>query len=153
MRTIVNHFDEVASACLAYPVTAGLAMDLSGCLLENILDMWPSCRGATRHERWTMTSTLFATGNAATDEQEALSFKCLCAANAIGVVGVSTIDNDISWFEMGLKLTDEVVNCRTSLHEKHNLARPLELGNKFFDGVCALNLGAYRPIDKCTHPK
>ena len=58
-------------------------------------------------------------------------------------MGVTTIDDDIARLEMRDELLDEGVNCRTSLDEKDDFARALELGTELLDRPCALDLGAY----------
>ena len=44
MHTIVHHLDVVASAGLTHPISAGVALNLSRGLLENLLDGRPGFR-------------------------------------------------------------------------------------------------------------
>jgi hypothetical protein len=90
-----------------------------------------------------MTSTLLTTRHTRADEKKALGLKFLGAADGIRVVGVTTIDDDITLLQVGLELLNEAVDSRTSLDEKNDLARALEFSAELLDRVCALDLGAY----------
>ena len=48
-------------------------------------------------------------------------------------MGVTTINDDIARLEVRDELLDEGVNCRTSLDEKDDFARALELGTELLD--------------------
>lgn len=50
LRTVVDHLDVVASTGFTDPVTAWLAVDLRGGLLEDLLDGGPCGGGTTGHE-------------------------------------------------------------------------------------------------------
>ena len=80
-----------------------------------------------------MTGTLLTTGDTRANEEEALGLELLAAADGVRVVGVTTIDDDIARLEVGDELLDEGVNCRTSLDEKDDFARALELGTELLD--------------------
>lgn len=139
----MDHLHVVTRATLADPVTARLAVDLSSCSLEDLLDMGPCSGGATGHERGTVTGTLLTTGDTGSNEQETLRLKLLGTTDGIGVVRVTTVNDDVTGLEMGDELLDECIDSRTGLHEKDNLARPLELSAKLLDRVRALDLRAY----------
>ena len=89
-----------------------------------------------------MTGTLLTAGNTRADEEEALGLELLAAADGVGVVGVTTIDDDVSGLKVGDELLDELVNGRTGLDEEDDLAGALELGAKLLNGVRANDLGA-----------
>jgi hypothetical protein len=89
-----------------------------------------------------MTGALLATRDTGTDEKESLGFKLLDTADGIRVVGVATVNDDITLFEVRGQLTDEVIDCEPCFDEKDDLARTLELVNKFFDGVSPLDVSA-----------
>ena len=127
----------------AYPVAAWLTVHLGSSLLENLLDRWPSGSGSTRHERRTITGTLLATRNAGANEKKTFSLKFLRAADRVGVVRVTTINDNIALLEMGLKLLNEVINGLAGLHKEHNLAGSLKLRDEFLNRVSTLNVGAY----------
>lgn len=137
------HLDVVSGTGFPDPVTAGLAVDLSSGSLEYFFDGRPRSGGTARHKGRTITSTLLATRNTRSDEQEALSLELLGATDRIGIVRVTTVDDDVARIKIRLKLGDKAVNGRTSLDEEDNLAWTLELGDELLNRVCALNFGAW----------
>ena len=56
---------------------------------------------------------------------------------------VATVNDDITLFEVRSQLTDEVIYGVPCFNEEDDLARTLELGNKFFDGVGPLDISTY----------
>lgn len=142
LRTVVNHLHVVSGAGLADPIAAWLALDLSSCLLENVLDMRPCSGGTAGHERRAVAGTLLTTGDTTADEEETLGLKLLGTANGVGVVRVTTVDNDVTRLEVRDELLDESVDGRTSLDEQDDFTGALELGNELLNGVRALDLGA-----------
>lgn len=139
----MDHLHVVTRAGLADPVAAGLAVDLSSSLLEDLLDSGPSRGGTAGHKRGTISSTLLTTGNTRAYEEQALGFELLRAADRVGVVRVTTIDDNITLFEVGLEELNEVINGLASLDEKDDFAGTLQLGDKLFDRVSTLDVGAY----------
>lgn len=87
-------------------------------------------------------STLLSSGHTRANKQKALVFEFLGTTDGIGIMRVSTIDDDIARLEMGNKLLDETVDGIPSLDEEDNLARTLELGSKLLDRAGANNIGA-----------
>ena len=142
LLTVVDHLHVVSRAGLTYPITARLAVDLSGSSLEDILDVWPSGVRATRHERRTVTSTLLTTRNTRADKEKTLGLKLLGTTDRIRVVRVTTIDDDVTSLEERFELLDEIVNGATGLDKEDNFARTLKLRAKLLNGVCTLNVGA-----------
>lgn len=138
----MDHLDVVAGTSLANPVTAGLAVDLSRGLLEDLFDSGPCSGGTTGHERGAVARTLFTTRDTRADEKQALLLQLLSAADRVGIMGVAAIDDDVTSLQVRGQLGDEIIDGRTSLHKEDDLAGPLELGNKLLDGMGALNLGA-----------
>lgn len=141
LLTVVDHLHIVTSTGLTDPVTAGFALNLGSSSLEDGLDGGPGSGRTTGHERGTVSGTLLTTRDTRADEEEALGLELLGAADGVRVVRVTTIDDDVTRLEVGLKLVDEVVDSGTRLDEKHNFSGLLELCNKLFNRVCALNLG------------
>ena len=140
--TVVNHLDIVTGTRLTDPVAAGLAVDLSSGFLENLLDVWPGGGRTTRHQRRTVASTLLTTRDTGTDEQETLGLELLGAADRVGVVRVTTVDDDVTLFKVRGELIDECIDSRASLDEEDDFAWRLELGDELLDGVGALDLCA-----------
>jgi hypothetical protein len=142
----VDHLDVVTRAGLANPITARFTKRFSSSSLEDGLNCGPGGRRTTGHERRTVTGTLLSSRNARTNEQEALLLKLLGPSDRVGIMGVTTINDDITLLEMGSELLDERINGRTGLDKEDNFTWPLELGNKLFDGVSALDVGACKSV-------
>lgn len=115
LNTVVNHLDVVTSTLVTDPLTAGLAIRLGGDALEDILDVRPGLGVTTGHDRGTVTGTLLTTGDTSSDVADTLGGKVLGAAVGVGVVGVTTVDDDVAGLGTGLEeLLDEV--CAGSTH-------------------------------------
>ncbi len=56
-------------------------------------------------------------------------------------MGVTAIDDDVTGFEEGGELGDELVDGGAGLDEEDDLAGALELGSELLDGVGADDLG------------
>ena len=139
----MNHLHVVACAGWANPVAARLAVRLRGSLLEDLLDGCPGLSRTAGHERGAVAGALLTARNTGADEEKALGLELLRAADRVGVVRVTTVNDDVALLKMRRKLVDESVDSRTGLDEEDDLARALELGNKLLDRVCALDVGAY----------
>ena len=137
LNTIVDHLDVVASTGGADPVAAGLTVSLGSNVLEDGLDMGPGLRGTTGHERRTSSGTLFTTRDTRANKQKSLGLELFVAAVRVGEVRVTTVNDDITLLEVGLELSNEVVNSITGLDEQNNTAGSLEVGNELLNGVSA----------------
>ena len=89
-----------------------------------------------------MTGTLLTTRNTRADEEEALGLELLGAADGVGVVGVATVDDDVTGLKEGDELLDEVVDGRAGLDEEDDLARALELLAELLNRPGTDNVGA-----------
>jgi len=87
-----------------------------------------------------MTGALLAARDTGTDEKESLGLNLFNAADCIWVVRVSTVNDDITLFEMRGQLVDKVIDGGASFDKKDDLARTLELGDKLFDGMGPLDV-------------
>lgn len=136
LDTVVDHLDEVAGTLVTDPVTAGLAVvTLGGDALEDVLDVRPGGLVTTGHERGTVTGTLLTTRDSAANEADALLGQVLGTAVAVGEVGVTTVDDDVTLLEVRQESLDELVNGLTSHDQKHDTAGALELGAELLNGV------------------
>ena len=153
LDTVVDHLDIVAGTGLADPVTAGLTVGLGSSLLEDLLDVGPGGIGTTGHERGTVTGTLFTTRDTGADKEETLGLELLGAADGVGIVRVTTVDDDIALLEVGHELLNESVNGGTGLDEEDHLTGALELGNKLLDGLGANDVGACVDSDQQSRSK
>lgn len=88
-----------------------------------------------------MSGTLLTTGNTGTDEEETLGLELVSSSDRVGVVRVSTVNDDVSLLEERLKLLDERVDGLTGLDKEDDLSRGLELGAKLLDRVGSDNVG------------
>lgn len=146
LNTVVNHLDVVASTLVTDPVTAGLTIALGGDALEDVLDVGPGVLVTTGHEGGAVPGTLFATRDTAADEADALLAEVLSAAVAVGEVGVTTVDDDITLLKEGEERLDEVIDGLAGHDEKHNATGTLELGAELLNGVSTDDGLAYGDI-------
>jgi hypothetical protein len=102
----------------------------------------PSGIGTTGHEGRTVSGTLLTTRDTGTDKEQALLLELVSSSDRVGVVRVSTIDDDISLLEVRLELTDEVVNGLTGLDEENNSPGLGELAAELLDGVGTNDIGS-----------
>lgn len=141
LNTVVNHLDVVTSTLVTDPLTAGLAIRLGGDALEDILDVRPGLGVTTGHDRGTVTGTLLTTGDTSSDVADTLGGKVLGAAVGVGVVGVTTVNDDITLLNTALvqEELDEVVNGLAGHDKHHHATGLLELLAELLDGVSADN--------------
>ena len=111
-------------------------------LTEDLLDVRPCGIGTTWHEGRTVSGTLFTTRDTGTDEEETLLLEFVGSSDRVGVVRVSTINDDISLLEERLELTDEVVNGLTGLDEEDDSPGSSELLAKLLNGVGTNDVGS-----------
>ena len=140
----MDHLDVVTRAGLTDPIAARFTKCFGSCSLEDRLNSGPGGRRTTRHERRTVAGALLTSRNTRANEQEALLLKLLGPSDGIGVMGVTTVNDDITLFEMGNELLDEGVNGSTGFDKEDDFAWPLELGNELLDGMSTLDIGAYK---------
>ena len=143
LDTVVDHLDVVAGTSLTNPVAAWLTLSLSGGLLEDLLDVGPSGVGTTGHERRAVTGTLLTTRDTGADEEKALGLELLGAADRVGVVRVTTVDDDVALLEVGLELANEVVDGLTGLDEEDDTPGALEVGAELLNRVGTNDVGAW----------
>ena len=122
----MDHFHIVTRPVLSDPVAARFTVDLCGGLLEDFLDVGPSGRAASGHQRGSVARTFFTSRDTRADKEEALGFKLLCTTDGIGEMGVATVNDDITPFEMGDQRIDKIVDGTSSLDQKDDPARFLE---------------------------
>jgi hypothetical protein len=87
-----------------------------------------------------MACSFLAARNTRSNEEKSLRFKFFGAADRIGIMGVSTIDDDITFLQVRLEEFDEVIDRRSSLYQKNDFARFLELRDELLYGMCALDV-------------
>jgi hypothetical protein len=111
-------------------------------LTEDLLDVGPSGIGTTGHERGSVSGTLLTTGNTGTDEKETLGLELVSTTDRIGEVRVSSVDDDVTLLEVGLELSDEVVDGLSSLDKEDDFTGSSELLAELLDRVGANNVGS-----------
>lgn len=137
----MDHLDVVTGTTLADPVTTGFTHGLSRGLLEDFLDRGPSGGGTTGHQGRTVSGTFLTTGNTGTDKQETLGLEFLGPSDRVGVVRVSTVNDDVTLLEERLELRDKAVDGGTGLDQQDDLSGSLKLLAELFDGVRTDNVG------------
>ena len=90
-----------------------------------------------------MTGTFLTARDTGADEEKALGLELLGAADRVGVVRVTTVNDDIALLKVGDELLDESIDSRASLDEEDDLAGALELRAELLDGPCADDVGTY----------
>lgn len=88
-----------------------------------------------------MSGTFLTTGNTGTDKQETLGLEFLGPSDRVGVVRVTTVDDNVALFEERFKLLDKAVYSGTGLDQQDDLSGSLELLAKLLDGVGTDNIG------------
>ena len=147
LNTVVNHLDVVASTLVTDPVTAGLTVALGGDALEDVLNVGPSILVTTGHEGGAVAGTLLTTRDTAANEADTLLAEVLGAAVAVGEVGVTAVDDDITLLQEGQERLDEVIDGLAGHDEEHNATGALELRAELLDGVSTDDWLAYGEIN------
>jgi hypothetical protein len=88
-----------------------------------------------------VSGTFLTTGNTGTDKQETLGLEFLGPSDRVGVVRVSTVNDDVTLLEERLELRDKAVDGGTGLDQQDDLSGSLELLAELFDGVGTDNVG------------
>lgn len=70
------------------------------------------------------------------------------SSDRVGVVGVTTVNDDVTLLEVRLELSNEVVDGLTGLDEEDDSPRPLELSAELLNGVGANDVGALSLVRK-----
>lgn len=82
-----------------------------------------------------MPGTLLTSGNTGTDEQQSLLLQLGGPPDRVGVVRVSSVDDNVTLLEVGLELLDEGVDGGTGLDEQDDLSGSLQVGAELLNGV------------------
>ena len=110
-------------------------------LTEDLLDVGPSGVTPTRHEGRSVPRALLATRHTRANKEEAFGLELMCAANRVRVVGVSTVDDDVSLLEVRFELADEIIDSPPGLDEKDDPTGLLQFGAELLDRVGANDVG------------
>ena len=82
--------------------------------LEDGLDEGPCGGRAAGHQGGAVQSALFAAGDAAAHEQQALALHIGGAAGGVGEVAVAAVDDDVTGIQNGQQLLDQVIHGAAS---------------------------------------
>ena len=130
----MNHFYVMARTLFADPIAAWRTIfDLGGNGLENVFHMRPCGRRSAGHDAWSTASAFFSTRYARSNEKQTLGFEFALAAVCVIVERVSTVDDDVTGFQMRGDLSNKVIHRLAGLHEHHDAAWALEFGNQFLN--------------------
>lgn len=164
LDTVVHHLYVVTGTLVADPLAAGLAVGLCGDGLEDVLgglldvsgrviagssylDVGPGLLVTTGHDAGAVAGALLSSRDTGSDESDALCLEVVGAAVCVGVVRVTTVDDDVALLGTTLEeQLDEVIDGLSGHDEHHHAAGLLELGDELLDGVGADNrlaLGLY----------
>jgi hypothetical protein len=135
----VDHLDVVTGTLVTDPVAASLTVALGGDALEDVLDVGPGGLVTTGHKGGTVAGTLLTTGDTAANEADSLLGKVASAAVGVGVVGVTTVNDDITLLEERQEGLDEVIDGLSGHDEEHDATGALELLAELLDGVSTNN--------------
>jgi hypothetical protein len=135
LNTVVDHLDVVTGTLVTDPVAAGLTVALGGNALEDVLDVGPGGLVTTGHEGGTVTGTLLTTGDTGSNEADALLGEVASATVAVRVVGVTTVNDDITLLKERQEGLNEVIDGLSGHDEEHDATGTLELGAELLDGV------------------
>jgi hypothetical protein len=116
--------------------------NLEQLLTEDLLDVGPGGIGTTGHEGRTVSGTLLTTRDTGTDKEETLGLELVGSSDRVGVVRVTTVNDDIALLEVGLELTDEVVDGLTGLDEEDDSPGLGELAAELLDRVGTNDVGS-----------
>jgi hypothetical protein len=133
--TVVDHLNVMAGTFITNPVTARFIVTLGSNALEHILDVRPCLLVSTRHQTGAVTSTLLTTRDTGSDESDALLSKVFAATVGVREMGITTINDDVTSFDVGEDRLDEVIDWLSSHDEQHDSTGFLELGAELLDGV------------------
>ena len=85
---------------------------------EDLLDLGPGGLGSSGHHGRTVSGSLLSSGDSGSNEQETLGLELGGSSDRVGVVRVSTVNDDVSLLELRNELADEVVNSGSGLDEE-----------------------------------
>lgn len=141
LNTVVHHLDVMASTLITDPLATWLAIRLGRDGLEDILDVWPGLLVSTRHDGWTVSSTLLAARDTGTNESDALLCEVLGSAVCVWEVRVSSINDDIALLDATLsqEQLNEVVDWLSGHDQHHHTSWLLQLLHELLNAVGANN--------------
>ena len=103
--------------------------------------MGPGGVGTTGHERGTVSGTLLTTRDTGTNKEQTLLLELVSSSDRVGVVRVTTVNDDVALFEVRLELGDKVVDGLAGLDEENDTAGTLEVLAQLLDRTGADNVG------------
>jgi len=74
---------------------------------------------ASNHHAITTFQTPDAAAGANIDIKNLLGSEIVCPLNVIHVVGIPSVDQDVSWFEVRKQISDGLINNRGRNHQPH----------------------------------
>ena len=123
LDAVVHHFDVVPGSGFADPFAARdviVLADLRTDGLQDVFDKRPRFRMTTRHDARAFEGSLFTTGNSSTDEAETFFGEFHVPPVRVDVIGVATIDDDITFIEQRFQTFDHRVHRLTGFDHDHD---------------------------------
>jgi hypothetical protein len=118
----VYHFDVIPGPDGSTISGAGLSIDLCGTFGKYRFDAIVCMFGSTWHERWTIPCPFFSTADAHSHKQDSFLFEFLRSSNLIGPIFVTTINDQITRFEMFGQCLNGHVDGFPRLYENDNVS-------------------------------
>uniref|UniRef100_A0A0A0KUU0 Uncharacterized protein n=1 Tax=Cucumis sativus TaxID=3659 RepID=A0A0A0KUU0_CUCSA len=129
-NTIMHHLNEISGTPFTYVSNTRTIINLSSYLLENILNIRISLKRSSRHQRGTMTSTIFTTRNPHPKIKNP-SFRSLRNSTlSILIPLITTINDCITRLQVVRQGSNGLIDGQTSLNEDDNRSRTLNRENK-----------------------
>jgi hypothetical protein len=129
----MNHLYIMTRSRRPNPVTTRFSKCLSSSGLKDGFYVSPGSFASSWHEGWTIASALLSARNPRANKQKALGFQFFGATIRIGVMGVSTINNDVPLFEVRDQLLDEIVDSVAGFNEKNDFTWCFQFLAKLLD--------------------
>ena len=159
LDAVVDHLHIVAGTAGSDVSDTGNAVDLGTDGFEDRLNDLPRAGRTTGHDGRSLAGSLFSAGNAGPDEEQALFAEILGTTLGVDEVGVSPVDDEISFVEQWDKAFDDLVNriaiigvsAGGRLHKNHDLAGTFEAVDEVFErfGAVEILVGVF--VDEILH--
>lgn len=92
-------------------------------LTEDLLDLGPGSGGSSGHHGGSVSGSLLTSRDSGSDKEETLGLELSGPSNGVGVVRVSTVNDDVSLLHLGGELVDERVDGGSGLDKEDDCRR------------------------------
>jgi len=124
LNTIVNHLHKMSRTGRAYPLATRCTIRCFCCnTLKNRLHFRPCFFRTTGHDRRTVQRSFFPSGHTTTDEKKTFRFGQFDTPVGIFIIGVTTVDKNISGRKQRKKLFHQFVYRTSGTNHHHYFTR------------------------------